>query len=120
MRGKEGKGSDQEEPKGDKGLPDKPRFDKDRGRPRKTEKTGKEGVDERSGAGASRVGIEGHKTTAICGFLVAGLLKVKRSNGGAFGCRFTAEDCRFHHVASLKELTRSEACRQWLTRHTTG
>ena len=66
-------------------------------------------MDERLGAGASRVDIEGHKTTAICGFLIAGLLKVKRSNGGAFGCRFTAEECRFRHVASLKELTRSKA-----------
>ena len=109
VRGKEGKGSDQEEPKGDKWLTDKPRPDKDGGWPGKMGRTVKEGRDERSGAGTSGVGSEGRKAKAICGFLVAGLLKVKRINGEVFQCRFKAEECRFRHVASLKELTRSEA-----------
>ena len=53
--------------------------------------------------------MEDRKGGAICGFLVAGLLKAKKVNGELFKCRFPADECRFRHIESLKEVTRSEA-----------
>ena len=43
------------------------------------------------------------------GFIVARLLKIKRVSGDLYQCKYSADECRFHHIASLKEITRSEA-----------
>ena len=53
--------------------------------------------------------MEDRKGGALCGFFIAGLLKVKKVSGELFKCRFPANECRFPHIESLKEVTRSEA-----------
>ena len=63
------------------------------------------GIEGRKGAAI----YEGRKGATIYGFLVALLLKIKQVSAGVFQCKFTADECRFRHIVSLKEVTRSEA-----------
>ena len=94
---------------GNKELSEKPRPERmEGGWGRRTERE-KGGGGDRSGTGGSSSGIENRKRDTTCGFLVARLLKIKRVNGDLYQCKYSADECRFHHIASLKEITRSEA-----------
>ena len=52
---------------------------------------------------------EGQKNTHIYYFQIAELLGAKDASGGPIQCKFSADECFSRHIASLKEITRSEA-----------